>query len=324
MADNLFRVNRGLNLNPQASAPISPINGDLYFDDSQKTFVFYDNGFWINLASQVDVAAAASLNSTQFTSAVVQNSLVRITGSTVGTLYGMAASTGGKQVVIYNAGTSSVAIDSNNVGEPTAANRFSMANGFPVDLGPGVAVIAVYDSTQQRWVIASGSGGGGASGIAEEVAIPNAATSINVNFPIPLLSSSYTVIAQMVNSTDVNPQYVPMTITNKTLNGFTASWNAPVDSANYLIDYIVPGVNQQFGEFILSLASISVTVSFPIPLASVNYVVVSEMSNVVDVNPAYIPVTITNKTISSFTARWNAPLDSSNYRLGYNVAEFQS
>lgn len=324
MANNLFRVQRGVSLTPQASPPASPINGDMYYDSTLGSFIFYDNGVWINLASQADVAGATTLNSVQFTPAVVQNSLVRVTGSTAANIYGLTASTGGKQVVLYNASSAAVIIFSQDVNEPTASNRFATENDTPVSLAPGAAIISMYDSSAGRWIIASGSGGGSGGGIAEEVAIPNGNNSLAVTFPTPLFTASYSVIAQIVNTIDTNPEYIPVIITNKTINGFTASWNAPVDSANYSLDYIVPGVNQQFGEFILNSGTISVTVSFPIPLSSTSYVVISEIVNLVDPGPQYPPVTITNKTVSGFTARWNAPLDSANYRLAYQVAEFQS
>ena len=81
MANSAFKVNKGLTLNPQSSIPTTPTSGDVYYDATLSTFVFYNNGKWINLASQVDVASAALLNSVEFTAAVVQNPLVRIRGA---------------------------------------------------------------------------------------------------------------------------------------------------------------------------------------------------------------------------------------------------
>jgi len=166
MSDSAFKVNRGLTLNPQPSIPTNPINGDIYYDANMDTFVFYDNGFWINLASRIDVASANSINSTQLTAAVVQNSLIRITGSTASNLYGLAASTGGRTVVVYNQSSAVLTIDNNSVSEPTAANRILTYNGGNVIVLPGQAVTLVYDDVQDAWILASapGSSSGGNGG----------------------------------------------------------------------------------------------------------------------------------------------------------------
>lgn len=76
--------------------------------------------------------------------------------------------------------------------------------------------------------------------IDQEVSIPNAATSIVVTFPAAVGNSTYRVAAWIFNSTDASPQYQPVTIIARTSTTFTAAWNAPTDSANYKIMYIVP------------------------------------------------------------------------------------
>jgi hypothetical protein len=43
----------------------------------------------------------------------------------------------------------------------------------------------------------------------------------------------------MVNTVDVTPQFQPMTVTAKSTTGFTASFNAPTDSGNYKLDWLV-------------------------------------------------------------------------------------
>ena len=106
MSDSSFRISRGVTLNPQVTAPANPTPGDIFYDSTLNTFVFWDGavggvgGSWINLASQVDVASATSLTSATLTAAIVQNSLIRITGAVAATIHGLAASTSGKQVTV--------------------------------------------------------------------------------------------------------------------------------------------------------------------------------------------------------------------------------
>jgi len=324
MADNFFRINRGFSLNPQASAPSNPTNGDCYYDSTQGSFVYYDNGFWINLASQVDIISSTTLNSAEFTAPVVANSLVRVTGALASNLYGLTASTSGKQIILYNDATADATIYSNNVNEPTAANRFALAGNTSITWSAGSAVIAVYDGVQQRWLIASGSGSGGTSvGFAQEVALTINTTTVNVTFPSTLASAAYVVNAMMVNTTDVNPEFQSVVVTNKSPTGFTATWNFPLDTSNYKLDYVVPGVQSQIAEVNIGSGVTSISVTLPLALASTAYVVTAQIIDTVDGNPQFQPITITAKTTTGFTAKWNIPTDTANYKLDYNVAVYQ-
>lgn len=74
-----------------------------------------------------------------------------------------------------------------------------------------------------------------------EAPIGNAVSSLAVSFPATLQTGNTTprVVAWMVNTTDPNPQFQDVVITARSATGFTASWNAPTDSANYKLAYIV-------------------------------------------------------------------------------------
>lgn len=51
MADNHFKVDRGLSIRPQASAPSNPTNGDIYYDSTLLKFRKYENGAWSDFGS---------------------------------------------------------------------------------------------------------------------------------------------------------------------------------------------------------------------------------------------------------------------------------
>ena len=174
MANNSFLVNKSATFTPQLSIPSSPVSGDMYYDSTQKTFILYNNGSWINIASQVDVASAASLTSSQFTSTIVQNPLIRITGSTATAVSGLTASTPGHLVVLYNVSSAAVTINNNSITESTAANRILTPGGGAILVSSGSAISLMYDSSQSRWIIASSSG---------TAVVPNSTnTLINSNF----------------------------------------------------------------------------------------------------------------------------------------------
>jgi hypothetical protein len=77
--------------------------------------------------------------------------------------------------------------------------------------------------------------------IDNEVSLSSGATSKVVTFPLSLQTgnASPRVVAWIFNSTDTNPQYFPVTITARSSTGFTASWDNPTDTVNYLLSYIV-------------------------------------------------------------------------------------
>ncbi len=78
---------------------------------------------------------------------------------------------------------------------------------------------------------------------ADSNAIGNGVSSLAVVFSQPVVNTSYAVYAAMSNVVDTNPQFQPITFTAKATTGFTASWNAPTDSVNYILEYIVKGDN---------------------------------------------------------------------------------
>lgn len=75
----------------------------------------------------------------------------------------------------------------------------------------------------------------------QEASISNGATSASVSFPATLQGGSSTprVVAWMANTTDTNPQFQEVVVTARSSTGFTATWNAPTDSANYVLLYMV-------------------------------------------------------------------------------------
>jgi len=74
----------------------------------------------------------------------------------------------------------------------------------------------------------------------------------------------------------------------------------------------------------LSLNDLSKAVVFTTAMPSTSYVVVAVLENTDDSNPDNIPVSITAKATTGFTASWPTPLDSANYKLNWILSEVHS
>lgn len=58
-----------------------------------------------------------------------------------------------------------------------------------------------------------------------------------VTFSTAFGSTNYSVTANLLNTTDTNPQFQPITITAQSTTGFTATWNEPTATANYVLSW---------------------------------------------------------------------------------------
>lgn len=69
--------------------------------------------------------------------------------------------------------------------------------------------------------------------------VPNGATQVSIVFAVARANTNYSVLPVWSNLLDAEPQFQPIVVTDKQTTGFTAKWNAPTDSANYSVEYIV-------------------------------------------------------------------------------------
>lgn len=75
------------------------------------------------------------------------------------------------------------------------------------------------------------------------------------------------------------------------------------------------------GNDAIAYGSSSHTVVFSTPMATVNYVVYTSITNVIDANLSYYSEIITEKTVNGFTVDFSGNIDSDNYVLEWVVLE---
>lgn len=138
-------------------------------------------------------------------------------------------------------------------------------------------------------------------------------------------NSTYALIATFSNVVDGTPQFQAITPTVISVNGFTATWNASLDSANYVINYMViptqSSSTAQSGTVALGSGVNSAVVPFSTSMADTSFSVLAILANVTDVSPQFQDVTVTAIATTGFTGTWNAATDSANYILHYIAFE---
>ena len=170
MADNGFKINKSANFNPQAGAPANPIDGDFYYDSTAQSFAYYHSGSWAYFDSVGTVASTLWLTSAHFTSNVVRNSVVKVTGGAVlSHLAGIAASFSAKKITVYNAGTATIVVEPEDANEGTANNRILTPTGGSMNLVAGEVAVFMYDIAASRWLLVSISSNAGAQATATDV-----------------------------------------------------------------------------------------------------------------------------------------------------------
>lgn len=81
---------------------------------------------------------------------------------------------------------------------------------------------------------------GRASG-AQSVALGSGVSSKAVTFTTAFGSTAYALVVSITNVTDATPIFLQAIITAKSSSGFTATFNAATDTANYLLEYVIVG-----------------------------------------------------------------------------------
>lgn len=58
-----------------------------------------------------------------------------------------------------------------------------------------------------------------------------------VTFSTTLGTTNYAITCNLLNTTDANPQFQPITVTAQSATGFTVKFNVPTDTANYVLSW---------------------------------------------------------------------------------------
>ena len=187
--------------------------------------------------------------------------------------------------------------------------------------------IIAFDDVNERFVRTTKDPSDIASGADSRIGcetIASGVSTLSATYSTALADTNYSLNLSWENTVDATPLFQPFTVTAKSTTGFTIEWNIDTDSTNYELCYNAStnGFANVSGTETVGNGVSSKAVVINPPLADTNFSVVATISNTVDSGTQYQTPVITTKTTGGFTAKWNAPTDSANYVVEYQITNF--
>lgn len=131
------------------------------------------------------------------------NAFIRITGASATEVQGILAPLFQKRILIHNLSSGTLTFKHQNAGA-SAANRIITTDGADLDIEQNSSVEFIYDLTQARWIVASGSGGGGSNVIFQQESI-GTGDGVTTDFgPLTYVPSSESSILVLVDGLAVD------------------------------------------------------------------------------------------------------------------------
>lgn len=144
---------------------------------------------------------------------------------------------------------------------------------------------------------------------------------IDVDFS-PKATGLNTPILLSIETDDNRPIFLNYLIKQRSASTFTVYFNAPVDSANYYLNYYIAqnamATMVQTGKESIPPAQNFVDVVFDYPMTDINYFITASIENNHSI-PIFSNFVISDKTLFGARIKFNAVFDTINYNLLYSV-----
>lgn len=185
MANNFWKINNGVTYTGQTTAPLSPVDGDTYYDSALGCLRAYQNGQWVNLDYTLPAKIDASSTGANANSTPLKEHLLKFTNASLVSVGGIAAQTNYSFLIVVNATGNTVQINDEDTAV-TASNRILTGTAAPIDLENNAAICLVYDVQASRWRVCGGTG----SGTGDTTGILETLKNHLVNSPCNLMTPS--------------------------------------------------------------------------------------------------------------------------------------
>jgi hypothetical protein len=143
---------------------------------------------------------------------------------------------------------------------------------------------------------------------------------VTVTLPVVQADSSYPLLVSIENLINPTPSKYAYTIIDKTPTSFTVKFSDDIDSADYFLNWIIPNYGKiettQFTDTIQ-------TIVLPEEQTNNYYAVSLSIENLIDLNSSQYLYTVVDKTTQDFKVKMNAPPDSTNYNIVWNLFRYR-
>lgn len=148
--------------------------------------------------------------------------------------------------------------------------------------------------------------------------IANGVVRKTVTLPAAQAGVDYSLGLSLVNTADATSSIYGFVVVEKTTTSFTVEFSGPIDSNNYILNWIIFDETNR-GEETMPSGVSSYEVVFPVPEADTNYASSIDIVNTIDSTPSIFAYIVTQKNAGAFTVEFSAPLDSANYKISWAV-----
>jgi hypothetical protein len=322
---NSFKISKSISLSA-ISTPSSPSNGEIYYDGGTNLFKFYQNGSWVSLSAAIVYTTGKALQTNASTGLIEVSS---VTNTQLGYLSGSTGTTGTNALVFGTSPTLVTPVISSIV------NTGTLTLPTSTDTLVGRATTDALSQKSLAFSTATDSTTTGTQATlqaftAGKVSVTNASLVSIAGIPAGIDGQMLFLENNTGNSLNILNNDSGATASNRFYTG-TGNALAMANQASLVFCYnstnskwqtvagsggSSPGVSD-----IVTLGSgvSSGTVTLATPVSGTNYVVVAQIENLVDTNPIFQNLVITNKTTTGFSWKTNSPTDTTNYKISYKI-----
>ena len=158
----------------------------------------------------------------------------------------------------------------------------------------------------------------------QTVNIPTDSTSMVISIDADSTASilDYSVLLNIYNEQDTNPDIIPYVITDKSYSSFEVTFSNTFSSENYYLTWNIYDSTGIFGIESIPDGSSEVSIIFSTPMINPNYSISYTLENLVDSDSSFFFSTVIEKSVNGFTIKLSGEVPTGNYSISWAAFEY--